>query len=86
MPVPRGVLEILVRELAGDLVTVFRGSGILVVDLREWLPAELDLTVLTVQAMAAGLHLWLGPGSLRDVPGDPRPALTADLEETSEPR
>ncbi len=85
VPVPRGAVELLVRELAGDLVTVFRGSGILVVDLREWLPAELDLTVLTVQATEAGVHLWLGPGSLRDVPGEARPALAAGLGDTSEP-
>jgi hypothetical protein len=77
LPVPVGAVEILIRELADDVATVFRGEGIVVVDLRRWIPPELELTVLTVQATEGALHLWLGPGVLRDLPAHPRPALTA---------
>jgi len=76
MPVPVGAVEILIRELADDVATVFRGEGIVVVDLRRWIPRELELSVLTVQATEGALHLWLGPGVLWDLPRRPRPALT----------
>lgn len=77
MPVPVGAVEILVREVADDVATVFRGEGIVVLDLRQWIPPELELSVLTVQATEETLHLWFGPGVLRDLPRRSRPALTA---------
>ena len=77
LPVPVGAVEILIRELADDVATVFRGEGIVVLDLRRWVPPELELSVLTVQATGGALHLWLGPGVLRDLPAPSRPALTA---------
>lgn len=80
LPVPVGAVEILIRELARDVATVFRGEGIVVLDLRRWIPPELELSVLTVQATEEALHLWLGPGDLRDLPGRSRPALTAGAE------
>jgi len=77
VPVPLGAVEILIRELANDVATVFRGEGIVVLDFRSWIPRELELSVLTVQATDGALHLWLGPGFLQDLPRQPRPALTA---------
>jgi len=65
---PRAALEAVLRALESDLVTVFPGQGILVVDLRRWLPEELDLEVLTVQATARSMHVWFGPGRLQELP------------------
>ena len=80
VPVPVGAVEILIRELADDVATVFRGEGIVVLDLRRWIPPELELSVLTVQATEGALHLWLGPGALRDLPRRSRPVLTAGAD------
>jgi hypothetical protein len=81
VPVPLGAVEILIRELADDVATVFRGEGIVVLDFTRWIPRELELSVLTVQATDSALHLWLGPGVLLDMPRRPRPALTAGGDE-----
>ncbi len=77
MPVPMGAVERLLRALDEDRVTVLRDQRILVVDLRDWLPQELDISLLTVQATATALHLWFGAGSLRDLPSPARLALPA---------
>lgn len=77
LPVPRAAVEAILEGIGNDLVTVFRGQGIVVVDLRRWLPPELDLKIVTVQATEGSLHLWFGAGGLRDVPGRGRPALAA---------
>jgi len=86
VPVPRAAVEAAIRAADADGVTVFRGEGIVVVDLRKWLPAELDLSVLTVQATQQSLHLWFGPGSLRDVPHRPKAALPAGRVDRSIPQ
>ena len=77
VPIPRAAVEAGIRAADPDGVTVFRGDGIVVVDCRKWLPPELDLSVLAVQATQRSLHVWLGSGWLDDVPGRPKPALTA---------
>lgn len=77
VPVPRAAVESVIRAADPAGVTVFRGEGIVVVDLRKWLPEELDVSVLTVQATQRSLHLWLGPGALADVPRRARAALPA---------
>ncbi len=86
VPVPRAAVEAAIRAADADGVTVFRGEGIVVVDLRKWLPAELDLSVLTVQATQQSLHLWFGPGSLRDVPRRSKAALPAGRLDRSIPQ
>jgi hypothetical protein len=68
VPVPRGAVEIALNALESSLIKVFRGHGIVVIDLRQWLPMELDLEVLTVQATARSIHLWFGPGHLLELP------------------
>jgi hypothetical protein len=75
MPVPLAVVERLLHGLAPGAVTVLRTSRIVVVDLRRSLPPELDLSLLTVQVVGRQLHLWLGPGTLGDLPIAARPAL-----------
>jgi hypothetical protein len=77
VPVPMGAVEILLQSFGPDIVRVFRGQAIVVVDLREWVPEELDLSLLAAQTTDRTLHLWFGPGSLRDLPTDARPALPA---------
>jgi len=75
VPVPKAALEMILRRLSVDGVTVIRGQSIVVVDLRRWLAPELDVSVLTVQAARESLHVWLGPGRLRDLPVRPPRAL-----------
>ncbi len=75
VPVPRSLVESVLRRAAPDLVTVIRGSGIVVVDLRRWIPPELDLKVVALQVVGGRAHLWLGPGSMAVWPGGRRPAL-----------
>jgi len=77
LPVPRAAVEAILDSIDNDLITVFRGQGIVVVDLRRWLPAELDLKIVTVQATESSLNLWFGAGGLRDLPDRGRPALAA---------
>jgi len=73
--VPRRAIEAAIRDVDSKRVTVFAGEGIVVIDLRDTLPAGLDLKVLTVQATDRSLHLWFGAGSLVDLPAHPPPAL-----------
>jgi len=51
-----------------------------VVDLRQWLPEELMLEVLTVQGTSRSLHIWFGSGSLRNIPGRGPRLLPAEAE------
>jgi hypothetical protein len=77
LPVPRAAVEAILDSIDNELITVFRGRGIVVVDLRRWLPPELDLKIVTMQATESSIHLWFGAGGLRDLPGRDRPALAA---------
>ena len=77
VPVPRAAVEAILSGIDNELVTVFRGQGIVVVDLRRWLPPELDLKIVTVQATESSLHLWFGAGGLVDLPGSGRKGLAA---------
>ena len=88
--VPRRAVEALLSRIDPGLVRVVQGQGIVIVDLDRWIPPELSLSVLTVQATERSLHLWLGPGDLRDLPVEQRQALTAgddtvDTIESQEP-
>lgn len=78
LPVPRAAVEHGLRALESPILTVFSGQGIVVIDLRRWLPAELAVRVVTVQATARSLHLWFGAGELAEVPGRARRLLPAD--------
>jgi len=82
--VPMGVVETIVQRVAPDIVKVFRGMGIVVVDLGRWLPNELSLSVLTVQATQRSLHVWFGPGKLDDLP-TPGSSATPALPEGDSP-
>lgn len=77
LPVPRAAVEAILDGIDNELITVFRGKGIVVVDLRRWLPSELDLKIVTVQATESSLHLWFGAGGLADLPGQGRQKLAA---------
>ncbi len=69
VPVPRSAVEVGLRLLDHPLLTVVRGEGIVIIDLRQWVPEEASIRVLTVQSTARTLSVWLGPGSLADLPG-----------------
>ncbi|MEE4274178.1 MAG: hypothetical protein V2I67_21050 [Thermoanaerobaculales bacterium] len=77
VPVPRAAVEAILDGIDNELITVFRGQGIVVVDLRRWLPPELDLKIVTVQATESSLHLWFGAGGLTDLPGFGRKRLAS---------
>ena len=68
VPVPRLAVELALKAFDSPWLKVFSGQGIVVFDLREWLPEELTLAVLTVQGTARSLHVWFGPGSLANLP------------------
>ena len=76
VPVPRRVIEMILRSADIDVLTVF-GEGILVLDLRKWLPRELDLRILTIQATERSAHVWFGTGGLQDLPARRRKKLPA---------
>lgn len=86
MRVPRRVIESLLERFGGSRLRVFSGHGIVVVDLREYLPPELDLRLLTLQVLGRSLHLWLGPGALLDLPdrGRKEEALLLEAKEKPE--
>jgi hypothetical protein len=77
VPLPRRAVERLLASFASEWVHVMSGEGIVVVDLSEWLPANLRATVVTVRAGDDALHVWLGPGSLEDIPTPRHPSLPA---------
>ncbi len=68
LPVPRAAIESLLGALDARRVTLVRGSGIVIIDLGDWFPEELDLSIVTVQATDRSLHLWFGPGGLERLP------------------
>jgi hypothetical protein len=82
--VPRAVVEMAVERAAPDLVTVVRGHGIVVVDLRRWIPEEVVLRVLAVQVIGRSLHLWIGPGSFARLPKASKPALESGKDKVLE--
>jgi hypothetical protein len=80
VPVPRLAVELALKAFDSPLLKVFSGQGIVVVDLRRWLPEELMLEVLTVQGTSRSLHIWFGPGSLANLPGRSPQLLPADTD------
>ncbi len=67
LPVPRvAVLRALDRKISG--LTVVEGTDVVVVDLRRWIPSEVDLRIVAVQVIGEGLHLWLASGSVSGIP------------------
>lgn len=81
VPVPRSAVELALKAFDSPLLSVFSGQGIVVVDLRQWLPEELTLEVLTVQGTPRSLHLWFGAGVLRDLPGKGPRLLPAETDQ-----
>ncbi len=73
--VPRALVETALSRAAPDLITVIRGTGIGVVDLRQWIPPGIDLKVVALQVAGERIHLWFGPGSMAAWPTAKRPAL-----------
>ena len=69
IPVPRAAVELALQALDSPIMRVFQGDGIVVIDLRRWLPTQLEVNVVAVQATLRSLHVWFGPGRLEDLPG-----------------
>ncbi len=78
VPVPLAAIEALAKRFSPEIVRVIDGEGIVVADLRQWIPKELALSILTVQATDRHLHIWFGSGELSDLPAAAAaPALPA---------
>ena len=75
VPVPMSLVEAIASRVKDQPLTVFRGTGIIVVDLGQWLPDGLSAEIVTVQSVGRELHVWLGRGFLTDLPQPPRKAL-----------
>jgi hypothetical protein len=86
VPVPKAALAMILDRLSLAGVTVIRGQSIVVVDLRPWMSPELDIRILTVQATRQSLHVWLGPGTLGELPSRQPRALPEDTAEVSSTR
>jgi hypothetical protein len=82
VPVPRRAIEMILRAAHVDGLSV-HGDGILVLDLRRFLPPELDLRVLTLQATERLAHVWFGEGGLTDLPARRRKALPSGTSTTN---
>ena len=80
VPVPRAAVELALRSLESPLLRVFPGQGIVVIDLRKWLPEELHLRILTVQGTARSLAVWLASGRLDEIPDRGRRRLPAEID------
>ena len=80
VPVPRAAVEVALRSLESPLLRVFPGQGIVVIDLRKWLPEELHLRILTVQGTARSLAVWLAPGRLDELPDRGPRRLPAEID------
>ena len=78
VPVPRSAVELGLKSLESPLLKVFQGDGIVVIDLRQWLPVEMDVKIITVQSTLRSLHIWFGPGRLSDLPSRSPGLLPAD--------
>lgn len=78
---PKRIVLGIIERRAGDRAVVRKASGIVVVDLRASIPDELEVSVLTVQMTERTVDVWIGPGSLRDLPR-PEPARLAATIET----
>lgn len=66
--VPRSLVELILERVGRERIRVFKSQDIAVVDLRDYIPPEVDLRLLTLQVSGRHLHLWLGPGALIDLP------------------
>jgi hypothetical protein len=77
---PRSAVNRLLESFASETVHVVGGAGIVVVDLRRWIPEGVSVSVVTVQALGDAVHVWLGPGALEDLPAPELPALPAGSE------
>jgi hypothetical protein len=78
---PLRLIESALASMESGLVTVIKGQGIVLVDLRRWIAQEASLSVITVQLVGGAIHIWMGPGSLSDLPRtEPRPLPAGEAE------
>lgn len=84
LPVPKIAVLRTLQEFMPDKVTILPGTDVVVVDLRTWIPPEVDLRIVAVQVVGEGLHVWLASGSVTEIPapqsrqlpsGDPKKSL-----------
>ncbi|RLE36270.1 MAG: hypothetical protein DRJ61_01180 [Acidobacteria bacterium] len=85
LPVPRIAVLRTLQEIMPDRVTVLPGSDVVVVDLRTWIPPEVQLRIVAVQVVGEALHVWLASGSVTDIPLPQNQQLSAGNPEKSLP-
>ena len=64
VPVPLGLLAMVLRRAAPDLLRLDSDDAILLVDLRQHLPNEVSVGLRDVRCEGRWLHLDLAPGAL----------------------
>ncbi len=79
MPLPRLMIEQALKTIGVDGLTVVAGEGIVIVDLRRWIPEQVSISIRTVQATERCIHIWLGPGIVDDLPPGTVKSLPAGL-------
>lgn len=68
VPVPRVAVLRTLQRMLPELVTVVPRTAIVIVDLRRWIPPEVDVRVVAVQVSGEELHVWLASGSVDSFP------------------
>lgn len=65
VPLPASTVASILQRLLPGKVQYDAGDGVFLLDLREWLPEGLDVSVRRVHCGAESVELLLGHGSLR---------------------
>lgn len=65
VPLPASTVASILQRLLPGKVQYDAGDGVFLLDLREWLPEGLDVSVRQVYCSARSVELVLGHGSLR---------------------
>jgi len=69
VPVPLGLVAMALRRFGPDFVTLDTDDGILLVDLRRWLPDGVQIEIRGVRCLGRTLEIELASGSVAPVFG-----------------
>jgi hypothetical protein len=77
IPIPDAVIGYLIEKAPAGLVTYYPADRIVVINLDEWMPRELDLTLEDADLLDREVRLRFGPGGfdLTGILGAPAPGL-----------
>jgi len=78
--IPRRAVERVIKRVAKGRAVVIPGTGIVIIDLTDQIPPELEVRLLTLHVDGRRIRLWLGRGYLLDFPGRRRKPKTLPAE------